>query len=66
MEAQHFVSKFHRREKTVCPNRARASQGKITPLDNIMISNTFLSYVFVTLPPDNPGYTAGLAAPADF
>jgi hypothetical protein len=66
MEAQHFVSKFHRLEKAVCPNRAAPIQGKITPLNNIMISNTFLSYVFVTLPPDNPGYTAGLAAPAGF
>jgi hypothetical protein len=70
MEAQDFVSKIHRLEKTdrteICENGPRGAQGKMILLNKIMISNTFSSYVIVTLPPDNPGYTAGSAALAGF
>jgi hypothetical protein len=70
MEAQDFVSKIHRLEKTgraeICENGPRGIQGKIILSNKIMISNTFLSYIIVTLPPDNPGYTAGSAAPTGF
>jgi hypothetical protein len=70
MEAQDFVSKIHRLEKTdraeICENGLRDVSGKIILSNKTMISNTFLSYVIVTLPPDNPGYTAASAAPAGF
>jgi hypothetical protein len=70
MEAQDFVSKFQRLEKTdrtgICENGPRGVHGKMILLNKIMKSNNFLSYVIVTLPPDNPGYTAGSAATAGF
>jgi hypothetical protein len=70
MEAQEFVSKIQRLEKTdraqICENGPQSLQGKMILLNKLMISNTFPFYVIVTLPPDNPGYTAGSAAPAGF
>jgi hypothetical protein len=41
-------------------------EGKMILSNNDMILNTFFSYGFVTLPPDNPGYTADWVAPAGF
>jgi len=64
MEAQDFVSKIHRLAKTdraeIGEKSPAGLQSKMILSGKVMISNTLFSYAFVTLPPDNPGYTAGL------
>jgi hypothetical protein len=69
MEAQGFVSKFHRLEK---PDRDRIASKPQGPFGIIVLDQKRLrlkdlvSLLFVTLRPDNPSYTADTAAGPGF